>query len=76
MATVTSVKVEGAEEASAQIQKVQKSLDGFNKAVNKNRDATRLLDKATGGAVTKFQDLQKGVTQGIVGVKGLATSFK
>ena len=76
MATVTSVKVEGAEEASASIEKVQRSLDGFNKTVNKNRDATRLLDKATGGAVTKFQDLQKGVTQGISGIVGLSKSFK
>ena len=75
MAVVESIKVEGADEAVADISKVQKSLEKFNKGVQKNRDATRLLDKATGGAVTKFQDLQKGVTQGIIGVKGLAKSF-
>tara|TARA_R110002020_G_scaffold155810_1_gene337131 strand:- start:9859 stop:11556 length:1698 start_codon:yes stop_codon:yes gene_type:complete len=76
MAVVESLKVEGADEAVADINKVQKSLEKFNKGVQKNRDATRLLDKATGGAVTKFQDLQKGLSQGIIGVKGLATSFK
>ena len=76
MAVIETIKVEGADEAVSDIQKVQNSLEKFNKGVNKNRDATRLLDKATGGAVTKFQDLQKGVTQGIIGVKGLAKSFK
>lgn len=76
MASVAKIKVEGADQAEAAISKVQSSLEKFNKSVNKNRDATRLLDKATGGAVTKFQDLQKGVTQGIVGIKGLAMSFK
>lgn len=76
MAVVETLKVEGAEEAVADINKVQKSLESFNKGLQKNRDATRLLDKATGGAVTKFQDFQKGITQGIVGIKGLSKSFK
>ena len=76
MASIAKLKVEGGDEAVETINSVQKSLDKLNKVQAKNRDATRLLDKATGGAVTKFQDLQKGVTQGIVGIKGLATSFK
>ena len=76
MSSVAKLKVEGGDEAVASINRVQKSLDKLNKVQAKNRDATRLLDKATGGAVTKFQDLQKGVTQGIKGIGGLSKSFK
>ena len=76
MSSIAKLKVEGGDEAVETINRVQKSLDKLNKVQAKNRDATRLLDKATGGAVTKFQDLQKGVTQGIKGIGGLSKSFK
>ena len=76
MSSIAKLKVEGGDEAVETINKVQKSLDKLNKVQAKNRDATRLLDKATGGAVTKFQDLQKGVAQGIKGIGGLSKSFK
>lgn len=73
---VAKVKVEGAQQAEKDIRGVQDALNKFNDTVSKNRDATRLLDRATGGAITKFQDLQKGVTQGITTVKGLSKTFK
>jgi hypothetical protein len=73
---VAKVKVEGAKQAEKDIRGVQDALNKFNDTVSKNRDATRLLDRATGGAITKFQDLQKGVTQGITTVKGLSKTFK
>ena len=73
---VAKVKVEGAKEAEKEIRGVQNALNKFNETVSKNRDATRLLDRATGGAITKFQDFQKGVTQGITTVEGLSKSFK
>lgn len=73
---VAKVKVEGAQQAEKDIRGVQDALNKFNETVSKNRDATRLLDRATGGAITKFQDLQKGVTQGITTVKGLSKTFK
>ena len=73
---VAKVKVEGAKEEEKEIKGVQDALNKFNETVSKNRDATRLLDRATGGAITKFQDFQKGVTQGITTVKGLSKSFK
>lgn len=73
---VAKVKVEGAKEAEKEIRGVQSALDNFNKTVSKNRDATRLLDRATGGAVTQFQDLQKGLVQGVTGIKNLSLSFK
>ena len=76
MSSIAKLKVEGGDEAVETINRVQKSLDKLNKVQAKNRDATRLLDKATGGAVTKFQDLQKGVAQGIKGIGGLSKSFK
>ena len=73
---VAKVKVEGAKEAEKEIRGVQGALDNFNKTVKENREATRLLDRATGGAITKFQDLQKGVTQGVTTAKGLSKTFK
>ena len=73
---VAKVKVEGAKEAEKEIRGVQSALDNFNKTISKNRDATRLLDRATGGAVTQFQDLQKGLVQGVSGIKNLSLSFK
>ena len=74
--SVQKIRVEGGKEAEAAIQGVQNALEKFNKTASKNRDAVRLLDKATGGAVTKFQDFQKGITQGITTVKGLSKTFK
>ncbi len=62
--SVQKIRVEGGKEAEAAIQGVQNALENFNKTAAKNRDAVRLLDKATGGAITKFQDFQKGVTRG------------
>lgn len=73
---VAKVKVEGAQQAEKDIRGVQDALNKFNDTVSKNRDATRLLDRATGGAITKFQDFQKGITQGITTVKGLSKTFK
>ncbi len=74
--SVQKIRVEGGKEAEAAIQGVQNALENFNKTAAKNRDAVRLLDKATGGAITKFQDFQKGITQGISTVKGLSKTFK
>ena len=74
--SVQKIRVEGGKEAEAAIQGVQSALENFNKTAAKNRDAVRLLDKATGGAITKFQDFQKGITQGISTVKGLSKTFK
>ncbi len=69
--TIQRIKVEGAEEAKKEITGVQSALDAFNETTDENRDAVSLLDKATGGAITSFKNFQKGVTQGIVAVKGL-----
>jgi len=74
--TVQKIKVEGAEEAQKEITGVQDALNAFNETTDENRDAVALLDKATGGAVTSFKRFQKGVSQGIVAVKGLSKSFK
>lgn len=74
--TVQKIKVEGAEEAQKEISGVQGALDAFNETTDENRDAVALLDKATGGAISSFKRFQKGVTQGIVAVKGLNKSFK
>jgi len=74
--SIQRIKVEGAEEAKKEITSVQGALDAFNETTDENRDAVSLLDKATGGAITKFKSFQKGVTQGIVAVKGLSKSFK
>lgn len=74
--TIQRIKVEGAEEAKKEITGVQGALDAFNETTDENRDAVSLLDKATGGAITSFKRFQKGVTQGIVAVKGLSKSFK
>ena len=74
--SIQKIRVEGGKEAEAAIQGVQSALEKFNKTASKNRDAVRLLDKATGGAITKFQDFQKGITQGISTVKGLSKTFK
>lgn len=74
--TIQKIKVEGAEEAKKEITGVQGALDAFNETTDENRDAVSLLDKATGGAITSFKRFQKGVTQGIVAVKGLSKSFK
>tara|TARA_R110001592_G_scaffold180649_2_gene423140 strand:+ start:4617 stop:6317 length:1701 start_codon:yes stop_codon:yes gene_type:complete len=76
MSVEKEIRVVGAKRAEADIQGVQNALDNFNKTVSKNRDATRLLDRATGGAVTQFQDLQKGLVQGVTGIKNLSLSFK
>ena len=70
------IRVEGGKKQKAAIQGVQSALENFNKTVAKNRDASRLLDKATGGAVTQFQDFQKGITQGISTVKGYLKHLK
>jgi hypothetical protein len=74
--SIQKIRVEGGKEAEAAIQGVQTALENFNKTASKNRDAVRLLDKATGGAITKFQDFQKGISQGITSVKGLSKTFK
>jgi len=74
--SIQKIRVEGGKEAEAAIQGVQTALEKFNKTASKNRDAVRLLDKATGGAITKFQDFQKGISQGITTVKGLSKTFK
>jgi len=74
--SIQKIRVEGGKEAEAAIQGVQTALENFNKTASKNRDAVRLLDKATGGAITKFQDFQKGISQGITTVKGLSKTFK
>lgn len=74
--SIQKIRVEGGKEAEAAIQGVQNALEKFNKTASKNRDAVRLLDKATGGAITKFQDFQKGISQGITTVKGLSKTFK
>lgn len=74
--SIQTIAVEGGKEAEKEIKGVQNALDKFGKTAQKNRDATRLLDKATGGAVTKFNDLQKGLIQGTKGLKGLALGFK
>lgn len=74
--SVQKIRVEGGKEAEASIQGVQNALEKFNKTASKNRDAIRLVDRATGGAVTKFQDLQKGLVQGATGIKNLSLSFK
>jgi len=74
--SIQRIKVEGAEEAKKEITSVQGALDAFNETTDENRDAVSLLDKATGGAITSFKRFQKGVTQGIVAVKGLSKSFK
>jgi hypothetical protein len=74
--SIQTIAVEGGKEAEKEIKGVQNALDKFGKTAQKNRDATRLLDKATGGAVTKFNDLQKGLLQGTKGLKGLALGFK
>jgi hypothetical protein len=74
--TIQKIKVEGAEQAKKEITGVQGALDAFNETTDENRDAVSLLDKATGGAITSFKRFQKGVTQGIVAVKGLSKSFK
>lgn len=74
--TIQKIKVEGAEEAQKEISGVQGALDAFNETTDENRDAVALLDKATGGAISSFKRFQKGVTQGIVAVKGLSKSFK
>ena len=76
MSIEKEIRIVGAKQAEADVRGVQNALDDFNKTVSKNRDATRLLDRATGGAVTQFQDLQKGIVQGVTGVKGLSASFK
>jgi len=76
MSIEKEIRIVGAKQAEADVRNVQNALDDFNKTVSKNRDATRLLDKATGGAVTQFQDLQKGILQGAKGIKGLSVSFK
>ena len=76
MSIEKEIRIVGAKQAEADVRNVQSALDDFNKTVSKNRDATRLLDKATGGAVTQFQDLQKGIVQGAKGIKGLSVSFK
>tara|TARA_R110002096_G_scaffold136824_1_gene289670 strand:- start:1090 stop:2793 length:1704 start_codon:yes stop_codon:yes gene_type:complete len=74
--SIQKIRVEGGKEAEAAIQGVQGALEKFNKTASKNRDAVRLLDKATGGAVTKFNDLQRGIIQGTKGIKGLTLGFK
>ena len=74
--TIQKIKVEGAEQAKKEITGVQGALDAFNDTTDDNRDAVQLLDKATGGAITSFKRFQKGITQGIVAVKGLSKSFK
>ena len=71
--TIQKIKVEGAEQAKKEITGVQGALDAFNDTTDDNRDAVQLLDKATGGAITSFKRFQKGITQGIVAVKGLSS---
>ena len=67
------VKSKGASKA---ISDVTKGLGTFNKELEKNYQATRILDQATGGAVSQFQDYKAGLQGGIKAVKGLSLGFK
>jgi hypothetical protein len=67
------VKSKGAAKA---ISDVTKGLSSFNDELNKNREATKILDQITGGAVTQFKDYKASLTGGIKAVKGLSASFK
>ena len=67
------VKSKGAAKA---ISDVTKGLSSFNDELSKNREATKILDQITGGAVTQFKNYKESLTNGIKAVKGLSTSFK
>ncbi len=67
------VKSKGATKA---ISDVTKGLSNFNEELTKNREATKILDQITGGAVTQFKDYKASITGGIKAVKGLSASFK
>ena len=67
------VKSKGAAKA---ISDVTKGLSNFNDELSKNREATKILDQITGGAVTQFKNYKESLTSGIKAVKGLSTSFK
>lgn len=62
--------------AAKSISEVTKGLGVFNKELEKNYQATRILDQVTGGAVSTFQDYKAGLQGGIKAVKGLSLSFK
>jgi len=67
------VKTKGSTKAIAD---VTKGLGSFNKELEKNYQATRILDQVTGGAVSQFQDYKAGLQGGIKAVKGLSLGFK
>lgn len=73
---IGKIQLEGAPEASSQLQKLQKDVDGFNKGLRKNQDAVRLVDQLTGGMVTKFRTFSSGVSQSIKALKGLNLGLK
>ena len=53
--------------ASQQLGQLTQNLKKFNNELEKNREGTQLIDSLTGGAATKFQNLNKtfkgGITQ-------------
>ncbi len=67
------VKSKGAAKA---ISDVTKGLSNFNQELEKNREATKILDQITGGAVTQFKNYKNSLLGGIKAVKGLSASFK
>jgi hypothetical protein len=73
---IGKIQLEGASEASSQLQKLQKDVDGFNKGLRKNQDAVRLVDQLTGGMVTQFRTFSSGVSQSIKALKGLNLGLK
>ena len=73
---IGKIGLEGGKEANVQLESLQKNINGFNKGLRQNYDATRLVDQLTGGMATKMRTLSGGFQAGIKGVKGLNLGLK
>ena len=68
--------VKGTETASKQFDKVTSSVGKLNKELDENREATQLLDDATGGYSTQVLDFKENIVGGFTAVKNLTKGMK
>lgn len=68
--------VKGTQKASKEFENVTSATSKLNKELGKNKDGLRLLDRATGGSITKFKAFRKAMISGISSIKNLTKGMK